>query len=167
MAQLRSRARERSPQNQRCAMQHVTNSVFGQRSSPAPATSAAWTRPILRSGLEPEPSSSRWSKLIFSYRRVKAPRPTLPNAQTANSSTSGRLAAVASRSPPGGAGRSQLGAPNRELVRPNFSAIPLETELGKGELARSPVIRRGPLPRAPRSVVCGTLSKRPLHLLAL
>jgi hypothetical protein len=65
------------------------------------------------------------------------------------------------------AGRSQLGAPNRELVRPNFSAIPLETELGKGELARSPVIRRGPLPRAPKSVVCGTPSKRSSHLSAL
>ena len=36
MAQLRRRARESSPQNQRCAMQHVTNSVFGQRSTPAP-----------------------------------------------------------------------------------------------------------------------------------
>src|SRR6266478_5195674 len=100
--------------------------------------------------------------------RKGASRATLPNAQIANSSISGRLGAVASRSPPGGA-RAEvnlvcLTASWSDRISKQFHR---DTELGKGAPARPPVIRRGPLPRAPKSVVCGTLSKRPSHLLAL
>lgn len=113
--------------------------IVSSSEAQAPATAAAWTWPNLRSGLGPEPSFSRWSKRILSYRRPKRRlagyASQCPNCELLHlgplggrsvSITAGRVA-----------GRSQFGVLNRELVRPNFSAIHRDTELGKGELVPS------------------------------
>ena len=105
----------------------------------APATAAAWTWPNLRPGARARAVVLTLVEAhpLVTGGRNGASRATLPHAQTANSSISGRFAAVASRSPLGGS-RTEVNLVllNRELVRPNFSAVPLETELGQGHQLR-------------------------------